>query len=290
MLQGRLVLAAALVSSLVGLACSSAKPPPDVIVLGREAPPVAADPPPLLPTSGPETSNPSPPDQELTPPAALADPPPVAPRPRDAVRDPRISVTGRRPVALVVTELSGLENLFGATPTNAPDRAVLARRLAEDYVELSHVARADAGAKAAERAIRYYGLIRTDYPAYAQGDEVAYFLGYEYERAGDVASARRAYFDVIAKYPSSRWVPYAYFAFGELFLAEADADPSKFELALQAFQKVTAYSKSDVAPQAMLRIGTIHARRGEKAEAANAFERLRREYPSSPAADGAPRL
>jgi TolA-binding protein len=189
-----------------------------------------------------------------------------------------------------VTEVSELESLFGATPANAPDRAPIARRLAEDYVELSHAARADVAARASERAIHYYGVIRTDYPGYAQGDEVAYFLGYEYERAGDVAQARRAYFDVVAKYPNSRFVPYAYFAFGELFLREADADPSKFDLALQAFRKVVTYARSDLAPEAMLRVGTIHARRGEKAEAAGAFQRLRRDYPTSPAADGAPRL
>jgi TolA-binding protein len=189
-----------------------------------------------------------------------------------------------------VTELSGLENLLAATPPGAQDRVQIERRLAEDYVELSRVGRPDAASKATERAIRYYSLIRTDYPTYPQSDEVGYFLGYAYEQMGDMANARRAYFDVVAKYPSSRFVPYAYFAFGELFLAEADADPSKLDLALQAFTKVTSYAKSELAPDAMLRIGNIHARRGEKAEAASAFHRLRRDYPSSSAADGAPRL
>src|SRR3954447_23798091 len=57
-----------------------------------------------------------------------------------AQRDERKNRLQARAKALLVTEISGLENLFGSTPKNASDRPTLARRLAEDYVELESAA------------------------------------------------------------------------------------------------------------------------------------------------------
>src|SRR5580704_14366571 len=74
-------------------------------------------------------------------------PPPAALKKRDQIskppnpnelmgaasRDERKNRLQSRARALLVTEISGLENLFGSTPKNSPDRVQLARRLAEDY-------------------------------------------------------------------------------------------------------------------------------------------------------------
>src|SRR5580704_11400020 len=57
-----------------------------------------------------------------------------------AQRDDRKSRLQARAKALLVTEISGLENLYGSTPANAPDRIQVTRRLAEDYVELESAA------------------------------------------------------------------------------------------------------------------------------------------------------
>src|SRR5207244_9812548 len=122
-------------------------------------------------------------------------------------------------------EISGLENLFGSTPKNAQDRPTLARRLAEDYVELESAAFREktqaeidrdtlkktnpsgAGQKqtaanqanqimtrARTNAEKYYTLITTDYPNYPQLDEVLYYLAYEYEQANDNGNARKIYY------------------------------------------------------------------------------------------------
>ena len=56
------------------------------------------------------------------------------------MRDERKGRLQARARALLVTEIQGLENLFHTTPQNAPDRVQLARRLAEDYVELESAA------------------------------------------------------------------------------------------------------------------------------------------------------
>ncbi len=61
------------------------------------------------------------------------------------------------------------------------------------------------------------------------------------EGGGRLDEARRGYFEIIKQYPQSPLVPYAYLAFGDIFLREAEGDPSKLPLARQAYQKVVAY-------------------------------------------------
>src|SRR5689334_19640213 len=46
----------------------------------------------------------------------------------------------------------------------------------------------------------------------------------------DGKAEREAYFDLISKAPTSRYVPFAYFEFAELFKADAATDPSKLPL------------------------------------------------------------
>src|SRR5262249_7687152 len=161
-----------------------------------------------------------------------------------------------------------LESLFATTPKNAPDRPQLARRLAENYVELESAAfrdKTEAGIKAdsmknnpgeagkakqsaaaaaqmmdraRKKAIEYYTLLKTGYPNYSQMDEVLYYLAYEYEQAQDLNNARKVYYELIQKAPQSKYIPNAYLAFGELFFNEAQGDPSKWDLAAGAYQEV----------------------------------------------------
>jgi len=183
-----------------------------------------------------------------------------------AQRDDRKNRLQARARALLVTEISGLENLFRSTPKNAADRPTLARRTAEDYVELESAAFREktqaevdrdglkktnpsaAGQKqtlanqantimlrARSKAEEFYNLIRNEYPNYPQLDEVLYYLAYEYEQANDYNNARKVYYELIQKRPDSKYIPNAYLAFGELFFNEAQGDPSKWDLAAQAY-------------------------------------------------------
>lgn len=69
----------------------------------------------------------------------------------------------------------------------------------------------------------------------------------KYERArgaeerGERADARKLYYELIRNHPRSQLVPLAYLAFGELFALEAQADPSKNELARASYQEVAKY-------------------------------------------------
>lgn len=189
-----------------------------------------------------------------------------------AQRDERTSRLKPKVRALLITEIQGLENLYQSTPASSPDRVQVARRLAEDYVELESAAsrdkteneikadeakktapgseaklkaEADKAAKvivaARKKAIEYYSMIKDKFPNYGQLDEVLYYLAYEYEQANDLDNARKVYFELIQKAPQSKYIPNAYLAFGELFFNEAQGDPSKWELAQGAYAEVIKY-------------------------------------------------
>lgn len=190
-----------------------------------------------------------------------------------AQRDLRTTRLKARARALLIQEISGLENLYRTTPKNSPDRPQLIRRLAEGYVELEAAANRDkinaeiqadeakkkkqkqsydrarsdsasAGkiVKAARlNAIKYYQRMVREYPRYSKIDEVLYYLAYEYEQGGQNDKAREVYLKLIETAPKSKYIPNAYLAFGELFFQEAMADPSQWKLAAQAYEKVTKY-------------------------------------------------
>ena len=221
-------------------------------------------------------------------------------------RDERKSRLQARGKALLVTEIQGLENLFNQTAKNSPDRVQLARRLAEDYVELESAgfrekiqAEIDrdaakktnpqlAGQKQAlanaannimlaarKKVVDYYTLIKTDYPQYGQIDEVLYYLAYEYEQANDTANARKVYYELIQKKPDSKYIPNAYLAFGELFFNEAQGDPSKWPLAAQAYAEVIKFppEKSKVYGYAWYKLAYVFWNQGDFDKALNAFKK-----------------
>lgn len=191
--------------------------------------------------------------------------------------------------ALLVVEIQQLESLLRATSVTSRDRPMILRRLAEDYVELERAAR-DAPPvvdRARKEAIADYTTLLTEYsgqpsqtfpvapPAYPQLDEVAYYLGFEHEQAGDLANARRVYFELISKMPSSRYIPRAYLAFGELFAGEAMSDPSKWDLAKQAYTKVLSIPPpaNEVYGYAWYRLAYVLVNQGDAAHARDAFQK-----------------
>jgi len=195
-----------------------------------------------------------------------------------AARDSRRG--GTRSVAILTNEISALEGLRKATLLSSPDAQAVVRRLAEDYVELRKLGTASAS----QDAIARYEEITKLYPANRMMDEVRYYLGIECEVSGDLAKARKAYFELVSQHPSSSLVPFAYFAFGELFLREAKSDPTKLTLAEQAYAQALKTAKPDLLPDTLLREGQVQALLGDGARAQGFYDRLQRDYPASPAA------
>jgi tetratricopeptide (TPR) repeat protein len=196
-------------------------------------------------------------------------PPPAPPIPD---RDPR-ATKKKRSLALLISEATRLDGLVRVTARNAPDRQQLMRRLADDYAEiegakLSAVQRLEVELGAALRkrntklagrlrseisqakkyvtamrasAIKTYAKLANEYPNSPKLDEALYYLAYEHEQAGDLSRARKVYYELIQKTPTSPFVPRAYLAFGELFFSEAMGDPSKWGLAEAAYKQVLGY-------------------------------------------------
>lgn len=222
------------------------------------------------------------------------------------LRDTRKSRLQARARALLITEISGLEGLYAKTRKKSPDRAQLVRRLAEGYVELESAAnrdktqaeinaddakskrnkakydkaRADAAKakkivdSARENAIKFYTVMKTDYPDYSKLDEVLYYLAYEYEQAGKLDDARKVYFELIQKAPKSKYIPNAYLAFGELFFQEAMGDPAKWALAAGAYKEVLKYPPPDnkVWGYAHYKLGYVYWNTGEMPKAIQEFK------------------
>jgi len=232
-------------------------------------------------------------------------------KPRDASmlqqyaqRDTRQTRLKARARALLINEIQGLERLLKETKKNSPDRPQLVRRLAEGYVELESAGVRDQNAaeviagdkktpaseKAKQRsaagqakkiaeasrqnAIKYYAMMKDQYPNYSKLDEVLYYLAYEYEQAKDLQNARKVYYELIEKAPQSPYIPNAYLAFGELFFQEAQGDPSKFDLAAAAYKEVIKYPppKNKVYGYSRYKLGYVHWNKGEYAEALNEFK------------------
>lgn len=222
-----------------------------------------------------------------------------------AFRDQRETRLKQRARALLITEIQGLERLLKQTKKNSPDRPQLVRRLAEGYVELEaaavhdqtaeDVAATDAKKKnpsevdkhksaaatagkyavaARTSAIKYYTMMKDQYPSYSKLDEVLYYLAYEHEQAKDLDNARKVYFELIEKAPQSPYIPNAYLAFGELFFQDAQSDPSNWDLAAGAYKKVIEFPppKNKAYGYARYKLGYVHWNKGEYAETLNEFK------------------
>jgi TolA-binding protein len=209
--------------------------------------------------------------------------------PSIAARDPRMGTRRPRSRALTLTEIQGLDRLLSTVQKNAPDRPQLLRRIAEDYIELARTSDGTARGDARRKAIDAYETIAADHPTYALLDEVRYYLGLEHELGGNLTKARSTYYDLIKSHPNSKYIPLAYFAFGEMFFEEAKNDASKNDLAVQAYNEVLKYPANTVLPDALLRLAQTHERQGDPVKAKSYLDKLLRDHPDSEAAQRAKR-
>lgn len=222
-----------------------------------------------------------------------------------AFRDQRETRLKSRARALLITEMVSLERLLKQTKKNATDRPQLVLRTAEGYAELEQAAVRDeiaeevlatdskkkgpaavnkhkteaAKAKqvavaARKSAIKYYTMMKDQYPNYSKLDEVIYYLAYEYEQDKDYQNARKVYLELIEKSPNSPYIPSAYLAFGELFFQEAQGDPSKWDLAAAAYEKVISYPppKNKSYGYARYKLGYVNWNKGDYGGALNEFK------------------
>jgi tetratricopeptide (TPR) repeat protein len=209
----------------------------------------------------------------------------------EEVRDERVARRHPRTSEAVTAEIQALEQRFSTTAKTDPERPQVIRQLAESYVELAIAAvdRPGTVSAARKKAITDYRLLADAYPNATGRDEALYYLALEHERAADLSSARKTYLELITKAPTSSFVPNAYVAFGELFFAEAETDPSKWTLAAQSFKEATKYPPPNnrVYAYAWYRNAIVLRQTGEVEQASNAFARAlaaTESHPNLPAA------
>ena len=177
--------------------------------------------------------------------------------------------------------------------TEAEIRAQEAKRKKQDDAakkEADSAAKSKAVVAAARKsAIKYYTLLKDNYSKWclspnAQdptkssgcGDEVLYYLAYEYEQAKDFDNARKVYFELTDNWKTSKYRPNAYLAFGELFFQEAQSDPSKWGFAQQSYEEVIKVPPPDnkVYGYALYKLGYVHWNLGEYEKAVDSFKKV----------------
>jgi hypothetical protein len=185
--------------------------------------------------------------------------------------DRRGTPTIRPTIDLRRREVQQLEGSIESTPPGDPQRADVLMRVATLSMDLGIEARMDgraADARADEsHAVAPLESLATSYPSYARGDEALFRLAVAREDLGDVTAARRAFLQLVQRYPQSAYVPYTYANFGEYFFARAEG-PS----AVLCFDRVRMYSSATpLWAFATLRMAQISASQSEWQRARQLF-------------------
>ncbi len=124
-------------------------------------------------------------------------------------RDDRIEIPSRLNPRRLIPEIEGISRLFEGIRVTSKDRPMILRRLAEDWVELEkaydRTGQSPGAAEARRHAIEAYTRLEKEYPSYVQLDQVLYYLGLEYERAGKEDEASASYADLERRFPQSRF-------------------------------------------------------------------------------------
>jgi tetratricopeptide (TPR) repeat protein len=187
-----------------------------------------------------------------------------------AVRDPRY---GGASATEISRRAKDLENYLAGLPPTSPERARVHDRLAEAYVKLRKVGQTEMSA----RAIAHYDAILQESPNYSDLDAVLYYDALEHEIIGEDTKAALGYREAIERTPYSVYVPFAYFALGELANANGDV-----RAALDAYGSVLEYVDSRLAPNASERMTEIYERMGDRSHAEAMRRRLEHDFRRAP--------
>jgi tol-pal system protein YbgF len=113
------------------------------------------------------------------------------------------------------------------------------------------------------------------------GPNQLYILARDQLSRQSYATARQAFEELIAKYPSSDLAPDAQLGIAESYAGDgmvAQADTANLLVS-------TKYPASDAAPKALYRLGLSLSRQGRMADARNMMRKVATEYPRSDVAD-----
>ncbi len=103
-------------------------------------------------------------------------------------------------------------------------------------------------------------------------DAVLLRRGHALQSLGDLAGARKAYFELVKDHPASRFVPCAYVAFGDMFLDASTKDRSMLALAEKAYREAVTFPPTANMAHAFAwyELGLVAARQGDDPKALGA--------------------
>ena len=233
---------------------------------------------------------------------------------------PTPELSGKIKTALM-TEIVQLETQLTKTKVTSDKHVVIARRLAESYYELEHLEQNDVldlttkilvakkkgqptasmdadmskatalRDKSQDRVVFLYRMIADKHPDYTKGDEVLYYLAYEYEQRkatdpNDKAQlkierenkekALATYLELIKKYPKSKFVSAAYIAYGDLYFEDALNGKIDWKIPLEAYDRVIQSGDPPENKQwgyAQYKKGFIYWNLGQYKDAVTAFKK-----------------
>jgi tetratricopeptide (TPR) repeat protein len=206
----------------------------------------------------PTSHLPASPPASGSPPTSGASPASGGPSPRLAP-DRTPSEEARRSLPLLEREIQTLERIVARLDPNDPRGADYLFRLADSHFEAQRQhtfaarqrdealfeaerrgdaaalrtlrreqsAAESAAATSREGAIRAWARLLQDHPTFARADEVLYSLGAALEELEQHERARQVYLRLVREHPQSRFVPYAWLAFGEHYFALGDMDAAQ---------------------------------------------------------------
>ena len=120
-----------------------------------------------------------------------------------------------------------------------------------------------------QQAIDLYEKILTDYPSYPRNDEVLFNLAYNLYDTDKKKEAIARYWDLIRKYPDSKFVPDAYVQMGEHFFNSND-----LERARKAYEKALAFNIPQIYAFALYKLAWCDFNAGAYEEAIHKFQKV----------------
>jgi TolA-binding protein len=133
-----------------------------------------------------------------------------------------------------------------------------------------------------EASIKIYEQILEKHPRFSNTDVVLYLYGFALNERGDESAALSIYKSLIARFPTSVFVPDAYLAIGEYYFANGD-----YLKAIGSYERVLSYPNTPLLDVATYKLAWCYFKEGNAKKAAKLFREV---LARSKAAKGSDRL
>ena len=124
-------------------------------------------------------------------------------------------------------------------------------------------------------AMARFKALRSKYPDSELTPEVMWWLGEYYYRHSDLTLARRYFSSLIQDFPNSNLVVSCYYALGSIY-----AEESRYQEAIDNFQKVIELGKSDLTGTAAIAIADVYVKQGKSDLALQKYKDIAGKFPN----------